>query len=121
MTDDAHELARVPQADVHRPRNRMAKKSSKDKATARMFRDPSGQGEMFDKSLQEDLERESAQAVECLGISFANVAARREHFLKLLATKLKDPAFRKALGFPTGSDEDILRMSDPPYYTACPN
>lgn len=24
-------------------------------------------------------------------------------------------------GFPIGSDEDIIRLSDPPYYTACPN
>ncbi len=24
-------------------------------------------------------------------------------------------------GFPIGEDEDILNLSDPPYYTACPN
>src|SRR6056297_2874344 len=24
-------------------------------------------------------------------------------------------------GFPKGKDEDILELSDPPYYTACPN
>ena len=24
-------------------------------------------------------------------------------------------------GFPVGEDEDILALSDPPYYTACPN
>jgi len=24
-------------------------------------------------------------------------------------------------GFPIGTDEDIIRLSDPPYYTACPN
>lgn len=35
--------------------------------------------------------------------------------------KLQDPEFRKIEGFPIGSDEDILAMSDPPYYTACPN
>jgi hypothetical protein len=40
---------------------------------------------------------------------------------KLLAEKLKDPAFRKTEGFPQGTDEAILAMSDPPYYTACPN
>lgn len=38
-----------------------------------------------------------------------------------LAEKLKDPEFRKIEGFPIGSDEDILNLSDPPYYTACPN
>ncbi len=25
------------------------------------------------------------------------------------------------MGFPHGKIEDILRLSDPPYYTACPN
>ena len=38
-----------------------------------------------------------------------------------LPEKLKDPEFRKIEGFPIGKDEDILAMSDPPYYTACPN
>ena len=60
-------------------------------------------------------------AVECLGVAFQDEDARREHFLKLLAEKLKDPAFRNQEGFPQGSDDAILAMSDPPYYTACPN
>lgn len=60
-------------------------------------------------------------AVECLGLTFPSDAARREHFLGLLAEKLKDPSFRKQEGFPQGSDEAILAMSNPPYYTACPN
>lgn len=60
-------------------------------------------------------------SVECLGQTFPSDEARREHYLKLLAEKLKDPAFRKVEGFPIGSDEDILALSDPPYYTACPN
>lgn len=59
--------------------------------------------------------------VECLGQTFPSDEARREHYLKLLAEKLKDPAFRKIEGFPVGSDEAILELSDPPYYTACPN
>lgn len=59
--------------------------------------------------------------VECLGQTFPSEEARREHYLKLLAAKLKDPAFRKIEGFPLGSDEAILALSDPPYYTACPN
>ncbi len=59
--------------------------------------------------------------VECLGQTFPNDKARREHFLNLLAEKLKDPEFRKQEGFPLGTDEAILAMSDPPYYTACPN
>src|SRR5690554_4387764 len=59
--------------------------------------------------------------VECLGMTFPSEDARREHFLGLLAEKMKDPAFRKQEGFPQGSDDAILAMSDPPYYTACPN
>lgn len=60
-------------------------------------------------------------AVECLGITFPSEDARRLHYLGLLAEKLKDPAFRNQEGFPQGTDEAILTMSDPPYYTACPN
>jgi 16S rRNA G966 N2-methylase RsmD len=60
-------------------------------------------------------------AVECLGMTFPSDDARREHFLALLADKLKDPAFRRQEGFPKGPDAAILAMSDPPYYTACPN
>lgn len=56
-----------------------------------------------------------------LGQTFASEEARREHYLALLAEKLKDPEFRKIEGFPIGEDEDILALSDPPYYTACPN
>ena len=71
-------------------------------------------------SLFNDSAKPSAP-VECLGQTFPSEDARREHFLKLLADKLKDPAFRKIEGFPQGTDEAILAMSDPPYYTACPN
>src|SRR5271165_4138387 len=59
--------------------------------------------------------------VECLGMKFPNDEARRAHFTEKLRDKLKDPAFRKIEGFPIGEDEDILALSDPPYYTACPN
>lgn len=59
--------------------------------------------------------------VECLGMTFPNDEERRKYFLGILREKLKDPEFRKIEGFPVGSDEDILALSDPPYYTACPN
>jgi predicted RNA-binding Zn-ribbon protein involved in translation (DUF1610 family) len=59
--------------------------------------------------------------VTCLGLTFPNDEERRKHFLGILREKLKDPEFRKIEGFPIGSDEDILALSDPPYYTACPN
>ena len=59
--------------------------------------------------------------VECLGLNFESDAARRAYFLDKLREKLQDPAFRQIEGFPIGSDEEILAISDPPYYTACPN
>ncbi|MHB8252662.1 MAG: DNA methyltransferase [Acidiferrobacter sp.] len=64
---------------------------------------------------------EKSGPVECLGQTFPSEGARREHFLDLLLEKLKDPEFRKIEGFPVGTDEAILALSDPPYYTACPN
>jgi DNA modification methylase/DNA-directed RNA polymerase subunit RPC12/RpoP len=68
-----------------------------------------------------NLSPKTSGPVECLGQTFPSDEARREHYLKLLADKLKDPDFRKIEGFPIGEDEDILALSDPPYYTACPN
>ena len=59
--------------------------------------------------------------VECLGMTFPSDDARRHYFLDKLREKLQDPEFRKIEGFPIGKDEDILALSDPPYYTACPN
>ena len=47
--------------------------------------------------------------------------AKRDEYRRRLAEYLKDPAFRAIEGFPIGTDEDILALSDPPYYTACPN
>jgi hypothetical protein len=65
--------------------------------------------------------KEKTGPVECLGMSFENDDKRREYFLEKLKEKLKDPEFRKIEGFPIGEDKDILALSDPPYYTACPN
>ena len=58
-------------------------------------------------------------AVECLGLTFESDDARREYFLGRLKEKL--PALRQRPDFPVAEDADILRLSDPPYYTACPN
>lgn len=66
-------------------------------------------------------DKDNVGPVACLGLTFEDEQARREHFMALLEEKLQDPEFRKTPGFPQGSNEAILRMSDPPYYTACPN
>lgn len=76
-----------------------------------------GTGRLFEVSYGGD----ESKPIECLGITFPNDEARRAHFVEKLREKLNDPAFRKIEGFPLGEDEDILALSDPPYYTACPN
>ncbi|MCY8752956.1 DNA methyltransferase [Bacillus inaquosorum] len=57
--------------------------------------------------------------VVCLGMTFESEEARREYFRDELRKKL--PELKKIEGFPVGEDEDIIALSDPPYYTACPN
>src|SRR5690554_5899119 len=57
--------------------------------------------------------------VTCLGMTFENDQERREYFTEILRQKL--PELKKIEGYPIGEDEDILALSDPPYYTACPN
>ncbi|WML31712.1 DNA methyltransferase [Neobacillus sp. OS1-32] len=59
------------------------------------------------------------QPVFCLGMTFKNDEERREYFREELRKKL--PELKKIEGFPLGNDEDIIALSDPPYYTACPN
>ncbi|RZK77900.1 MAG: hypothetical protein EOO85_07650 [Pedobacter sp.] len=58
-------------------------------------------------------------AIVCLGKSFENDDERREYFREELRKKL--PELKNIEGFPQGEDEDIVNLSDPPYYTACPN
>jgi len=59
------------------------------------------------------------EKITCLGIEFNSEDERREYFRNQLRTKL--PELKKIEGFPIGEDEDIVNLSDPPYYTACPN
>lgn len=79
---------------------------------------------MKESSLYDVLPEEPQQPsgpVTCLGMTFENDEARRAYFTEELRKKLQDPEFRKIEGFPIGRDEDILNLSDPPYYTACSN
>lgn len=64
---------------------------------------------------------DSSTTLECLGLTFENEGQRRAYFVEKLREKLLEPDFRQTAGFPPGSPEDILALSDPPYYTACPN
>ncbi len=63
----------------------------------------------------------TSRPVECLGRTFASDEVRREYYLKMLAEKLEDEEFRNSSGFPLGTNQAIVGLSDPPYYTACPN
>ncbi len=115
----------------------MPSRKKKDKEIRRLFRDGKGQNEIFHKSVEQEVEEQEVEQasfdgmdeqpaqpkgpVECLGMTFENDEKRREYFLEKLREKLNDPEFRKIEGFPIGEDEDILALSDPPYYTACPN
>ena len=73
--------------------------------------------------MQLSFNEENSQAdngpVVCLGMTFENDEERREYFREELRKKL--PELKKIEGFPIGEDEDIIALSDPPYYTACPN
>lgn len=57
--------------------------------------------------------------ITVLGKTFNTEEERRAYFREELRKKL--PELKKMEGFPIGEDEDILNLSDPPYYTACPN
>lgn len=97
----------------------MDKNKAAPRPSERLF--PDEQRDLFEKSYLEKLEEEKNKSVECLGLTFANDEKRRKYFRDILREKLKAPEFRKIEGFPIGEDEDILALSDPPYYTACPN
>jgi hypothetical protein len=97
----------------------MTRRKQTARTSEKLFADD--QKDMFEQSYEEKLRVEKKQPVECLGMTFPNDEKRRKYFLEKLREKLKNREFRKIEGFPIGSDEDILALSDPPYYTACPN
>lgn len=101
------------------PGKKPAKRRRRTSLNAELFIEPGGQLQLADKSAEQVAVE--ASRVECLGHEFDSEAARREHFLVRLRDKLKEEAFRKTEGFPIAADEDILRLSDPPYFSACPN
>jgi len=71
--------------------------------------------------IQFDAKKEAStqEPVVCLGIEFENDEARRAYFREELRKKL--PELKQIEGYPIGEDDDIINLSDPPYYTACPN
>lgn len=75
--------------------------------------------EEMNNMIKDSLQFQQNQPVLCLGREFPNDQARRDYYCEELRKKL--PELRKIEGFPIGEDEDIINLSDPPYYTACPN
>ncbi|NPD45117.1 DNA methyltransferase [Lentimicrobium sp. S6] len=61
----------------------------------------------------------NTEKITVLGKTFNSEEERREYFRNELRKHL--PELKKMEGFPIGEDEDIIKLSDPPYYTACPN
>lgn len=57
--------------------------------------------------------------ITVLGKTFDSEEERRTYFREELRKHL--PELKKMEGFPIGEDDDIVSLSDPPYYTACPN
>ena len=94
----------------------MAKGKNAAGGSGNLFIDASGQMRLADKSAEQ--RAIAGHKVECLGMTFENDEARRAYFIEKLREKLKDPEFRTIEGFPTADDDDILILSDPPYYTA---
>jgi len=92
----------------------MTPKGSPKKVT-KLFED--AQSELFETSVEAEAHRE----VSCLGTTFESEDERREHFRAQLKERLEDTEFTASPGFPIGAPEDILELSDPPFFTACPN
>ena len=73
--------------------------------------------DIWDATIEES--QENKGPVKVLGMEFANDDERRAYFREELRKKL--PELKQIEGFPIGEDDDIINLSDPPYYTACPN
>lgn len=100
----------------------MAKKKIREDQSTRLFTQEiipaeAGSGKLFEI----DYKSNQSQPESCLGIIFPDADARRAFFIEKLRIKLNDESFRKTDGFPLGTNEEILNLSDPPYFTACPN
>ena len=88
----------------------MARSKPNDR-TGRLFRHPSGQDELFDRSYEEELEARRGEPVECLGLTFENDEARQSHFLGGLREGLEE-LHAKLDGVPyAGLGDTVARMA----------
>ena len=63
----------------------MAKRKQTSRSAQKLFADD--QGNLFEKSYEEQLKAELNRPVECLGMTFENDEKRREYFLEKLREK----------------------------------
>ncbi len=64
---------------------------------------------------------DSSKKNDYFGKKFETNEERRNYFLDILNTKLSDPQFHNTEGFPIGEKNDLISLSDPPFFTICPN
>ena len=88
----------------------MARSDPNDRI-GRLFRHPSGQDELFDKSYEEELDVRRGEPVECLGLTFENDEARRSHFLGRLREGLEELHAKLGDVPYTGLDDAVTRMA----------
>ena len=63
----------------------------------------------------------SGEAAAVVCGAFCDDGCSRAEFLARLQGKMHEANWRDAEGFPLGDDGDVLSLSDPPYFTSCPN
>ena len=69
--------------------------------------------------VQEFDDMNTENKITVLGKTFKSEEDRRNYYREELRKKL--PELKQMEGFPIGEDNDIINLSDPPFYTACPN
>ena len=90
--------------------------SKPDKRTDRLFRNVSGQDELFERSYEEELDARRGHPVECLGLTFDNEDARRTHFTAKLKEGLEE-LHSQLGGVPyTSVDDAVARMEAIEYW-----
>ena len=85
--------------------------SKPDDRTGQLYRHPSGQDELFEKSHAEEREARRGEPFECLGLTFENDEARQAHFFGRLREALEE-LHDKLGGVPYASlDDAVARMA----------
>ncbi|MCY2990549.1 MAG: DNA methyltransferase [Planctomycetota bacterium] len=60
-------------------------------------------------------------SVVCLGRTFKDEAERLAYYRNALLADFSSPDSKQHPGFPAGEEDVLIELSDPPYFTPCPN